>query len=168
MATLFDARRAIPFPHLSHLSVLCPNRASGGSRRKLPLMRQLRGLAFCCLCPKAYFVLSLGVRVLLDTRPFGVLVNPTFCQIRPTFCQVCVAWSRAVPTETPTFWPPAPPIATPPRPARRPALPRSARCAYRSAYLSASCAASPHLALPASLGKQNFNLHVVTGGRAVP
>ena len=39
-----------------------------------------------------------------------------------------------------------------------------ARCAYRSAYLLASCAAHRL----AALGKQNFNLHVVTGGRAVP
>lgn len=40
----------------------------------------------------------------------------------------------------------------------------SSRCAYRNAYLLASCAAHRL----AALGKQNFNLHVVTGGRAVP
>ena len=117
-----------PFPHSSHLSVLCPNKANGGSRRKLPLMRQLRALAFCCLCSKAYFVLSLGVHASPDTRPFGVLVNPTFCQIRPTFCQACVAWSRVVPTETPTFWATAPPIARPSRLARSANRPPFSSC----------------------------------------
>ena len=158
MVTLFEAWRAIPFPHSSPLFVFCPNKAMGGNRRKLPLMRQLRGLAFCCLFSKAYFVLLLGVPESPDTRPLGVMGNPTFCQIRPTFCRACGAWVRVVPTEAPTFWPSAPPIARPSR------LARSARCAYRNAYLLASCPARP----VRCLGKQNFNLHVVTGGGAVP